>query len=110
MRDYFPFQSHAFESILMVSTFKHIFKPHLAAHECNRVLTPAGSLVIIEPLSWLVNVGGWLGYFDLRNISNPWDTRQTAREFSAWGFRTLKAGSYFCFQFIVLQKSADVRL
>lgn len=94
-----PLPNGSFDAILMISTFKHIFRWGEVARECRRLLRANGKIIIIEPHYRIVKLAGRYGYFDLGNIANLWSPAETLKQFNTCGFVYGRSGRSGLFQY-----------
>jgi len=74
-----PFADEAFDMVLCLEVFEHLFEPHVAAAELLRVLRPGGVLVASVPNTayWrrraeLAVIGRWDPIGDTLSVAQPW--------------------------------------
>jgi len=68
----YPLEDESQNLLIASAFFKHHHAPEKFLHECNRILSKDGVLIMLDPRCWVVRIGFLFKYFIKKDNPNLW--------------------------------------
>jgi len=83
----YPLEAEHYNLLIASAFFKHHRAPERFLQECHRLLDKGGFLIMLDPCSWVVQVGMVLKYFIREDNSNVWNKKSVAAMLNKTGLQ-----------------------